>query len=781
MIMKKIQLLSIFLLLNVVVFSQAYFSYYKAGEKAFKNEEFKKAIEQFTKVIDLKGNHDRALNYRALSYEATGDYEKAVIDFKRAIAVKVKIAEYHSNLGKAYYSLGKYEDAIASLTTALNRDKKLLAAYSMKVSSHIAIKQFKAAVETAKVAVSKSKTGLTYYDLGIAQDSLMHFKEAAYSFSRAKFYSPKMVEVYIGMAYTNMKLNEFKKAIEAADKSLQLEPENIHALLVRADIHAANRNPQKAVDDISIIISFNPTELKYYMLRGNMYQELGQSQNAIADYTKAISLKGDDYFVYYQRAKSYEAMSDYKSAIKDYESLRKLSPYDGRAIKLYDEAKKRLYELNKESNNPEIVMIDPVSPEEGVLTVSKGSLLYTIKGKIKDQSNIAFVKINGKDAIYSKDTLNPTFELEINIKENKELTITVFDVYQNSETWVYKIVETEINAPVVKLIAPYASDDGTVYLDTDDPTLYIEGKMMDESLIKNIYIEGATASFILKEKNPKFSATINIMNKDGFTITAEDKYGNKVEKKFIINRENVALLADNPMGKTWVIFIENSSYKSFASLDGPAKDVTMMKSAFAKYKIHNIIHKKNMTKSQLERFFSIELRDLVKSNRVNSLLVWYAGHGKFINDAGYWIPTDAKRDDEFTYFNINNLKAAMQSYSKYITHTLVITDACESGPSFYQAMRSTPKAKSCNDWKATKFKSSQVFSSAGYELASDNSQFTKTFANTLNSNPNSCIPIETVVKKVKTAVSKGGAKQKPKFGKIAGLEDENGTFFFIKK
>ena len=144
------------------------------------------------------------------------------------------------------------------------------------------------------------------------------------------------------------------------------------------------------------------------------------------------------------------------------------------------------------------------------------------------------------------------------------------------------------------------------------------------------------------------------------------------------------------------------------------------------------------------------------------------------------MPTDARRDDEFTYFNINNLKAAMQSYSKYITHTIVVTDACESGPSFYQAMRSTPKAKSCNDWQATKFKSSQVFSSAGYELAVDNSQFTKTFANTLSSNPNNCIPIETIVTKVKSAVGKGG-KQKPKFGKIAGLEDENGTFFFIKK
>ena len=779
--MKKLQLLTILLLFTSITYSQTYFKDYKSGETFFKNGDYKSAITSFTKVLEAKNDHDRALNYRGLSYEAENELEKAVIDFKGAIEVKAKIAEYHSSLGRVYYKLKKYEDAIATANIAIGRDKKLLAAYSTKVNAQIAVKQFTAAVETAKVAVTKAKNGETYYDLGVAQDSLMHFKEAVYSFGRSVFYSKKMTKSYIGIAHANLELKEFDKALKASDKSLELEPENIHALIVRADIHLANRNPQKAVDAISKIISYNSDNVKYYVMRGLMYQELGQSQNAIADFTKGISLKKDDYYVYYQRAKSYEAMSDYKSAIKDYEALRKLSPYDGRAIKLYDEAKKRLYELNKESNNPEIVMIDPISPQEGELSVPKGSLLYTIKGQIKDQSKIEFIKINGQDAKFSKDTLNPSFELEMNIKEADGINITAFDVYQNSETWTYKFLETEINAPIVKLMAPYASDDGTVYLDTDAPTLYVEGNMMDESLIKNINIEGATASFVLNEKNPKFSATINIMNKNGFTITGEDKYGNKVEKKFIINRENVALLADNPMGKTWVIFIENAKYKSFASLDGPTKDVTMMKSAFAKYKIHNVVHKKNMTKAQLERFFSIELRDLVKSNRVNSLLVWYAGHGKFINESGYWIPTDAKRDDEFSYFNINNLKAGMQSYSKIITHTLVITDACESGPSFYQAMRSTPKDKSCNDWQATKFKSSQVFSSAGYELASDNSQFTKTFATTLNSNPNSCIPIETVVKKVKTAVSKGGTKQKPKFGKIAGLEDENGTFFFIKK
>ena len=30
---------------------------------------------------------------------------------------------------------------------------------------------------------------------------------------------------------------------------------------------------------------------------------------------------------------------------------------------------------------------------------------------------------------------------------------------------------------------------------------------------------------------------------------------------------------DSPMGKTWIIFIENSNYEFFASLEGPSHDV----------------------------------------------------------------------------------------------------------------------------------------------------------------------------------------------------------------
>jgi len=203
---------------------------------------------------------------------------------------------------------------------------------------------------------------------------------------------------------------------------------------------------------------------------------------------------------------------------------------------------------------------------------------------------------------------------------------------------------------------------------------------------------------------------------------------------------------DNPMGVTWAVFIQNSNYKSFASLDGPSKDIDLMRNVLSNYRIDNIILKQDMTKEELERFFGVELWDMVRKNRVNSLLIWYAGHGKRINETGYWIPVDARRDDEYTYFNITNLKSALKAYSTWVRHTLVVTDAVESGPTFYQAMRSLPRERSCDDPSATQYRSSQVFSSSGYELAVENSQFTKTFANTLANNPNACIPIESIVK-----------------------------------
>jgi tetratricopeptide (TPR) repeat protein len=517
-----------------------------------------------------------------------------------------------------------------------------------------------------------------------------------------------------------------------------------------------------------------------YYLRGVFYQDFTQHANAVNDFTKVLMLQPDNADALYKRAWSYEQVGNYRDAIKDYEKLVSLSEFDGQAQRLLKEANVRLFELYREGNKPDLVILDPKPRDKQLLQYPKDSKVVSLKGQIIDESDIKSLKIDGREYPVIQREEGWEFLAALDIEGKGDILVEITDVYDNFASIRYTINLTEVNAPYVTIIAPYASDNGEIYLDSNEPDIYVEGKIKDESLISSIMINGVLASFYPDELNPRFSANLNILNQNRVIVTAEDIYGNIAEQEFLLNREAALISQDNPMGKTWAVFIENSDYVTFASLDGPSKDVTLMRAALAKYQIHNIIHKKNMTKSDMERFFSIELRDLVRSNRVNSILIWYAGHGKFINETGYWIPVNAQRNDEFTYFNINALKASLQSYSNYVTHTLVITDACESGPSFYQAMRSMPKEKSCDDWQATKFKSSQVFSSTGYELAVDNSQFTRTFANSLANNPNACLPIENIVNKVTSAVVKNN-QQKPKFGKIDGLEDEDGTFFFISK
>ncbi len=54
------------------------------------------------------------------------------------------------------------------------------------------------------------------------------------------------------------------------------------------------------------------------------------------------------------------------------------------------------------------------------------------------------------------------------------------------------------------------------------------------------------------------------------------------------------------------------------------------------------------------------------------------------------------------------------------------------------------------------------------------------FNYTLLNNTRASISIEEIVAKVKVAVGSNN-QQKPQFGKIAGLKDDSGTFFFITK
>lgn len=753
--------------------------YFKAGEDFAKAENYTDAIAQYNKALELDPDYEKAYIQRANVYSISGEHKNAAEDYDRALVFEEKDAELFYLSGNEWHLYGDNLLALERLSMAIQLKGNYLDAYRVRWAANMALLKYEEALVDAKRCQKLKDDERAYYNLAVVYEHLEMFYEAGEAYRKSLQKNSKVVATHFSYAQLLYRQENYEAAGNELKQVLQLETQHLEAILLQSQVLSALGKYLEASETLSMASVQYPNEPLIYIYRGDIHSKINQQAYAIIEYSKAIELEPEKAEIYYKRGGAYEAIRDYENALEDYEKLLAMSKYDGTAQRLHEEATQRMFELNREENKPMVVLLDPMSNDANTIDVSREIVLLNVTGAITDESDIKFLQVNGFTVPVEKTEEGFRFLASVNLSSSNQVTVLVSDVYDNRETIIFPIRRTEIDPPVVRMIAPYGSDNNILYLDNNEPLIYVEGKIEDESRITSIYIDSVMASYIPSDLNPNFTATINVTNKSRITVFVEDEFANKSEIEYKLNRDAQSF-DENPMGKTWAIFIENSDYDSFASLDGPSKDVSMMRSALANYQIHEVIHKKNMTKAELSKFFSIELRDMIRSNRVNSLLVWYAGHGKYVNESGYWIPVDASRDDEFTYYNINALKAAMQGYPDLLTHTLVITDACESGPSFYQAMRSGTREHSCDDWTSTRFKSSQVFSSAGYELAVDDSQFTRTFANVLINNPSSCIPIENIVTKVTSAVQ-NTAQQTPQFGKIAGLEDEDGTFFFIPK
>jgi len=724
---------------------------------------YKDAISQYNQWLEEDSDNAKAYVARAEAYKKINKKEEAADDYSRAGALKDD-EEVLLKASDLYFDINQYDRAAKMAQKAVTADSKNIKAYKNAIKAFVKLEEYQKAYNYSSQLIELQGNAGNFYWRGFVANKLNKLNRAEKDLRKAIKLSPKVVDSYVVLADVLYKAEKYDEALAICNQGLKIDKKSKPLLETRSLVFKQRMEYPQAINDLSKILLFNSKDIETFFKRGRYYQKFNQSMNAINDFSKVISLQPDHAEAYYYRAKSHEDITNFEEAAKDYQKYLGLvdkTPDNKARIK---KVKSKVFELLREEHSPEIVLADSIPFKEKALRIPGNKKQQEITGYIKDESDIESFLINGEPVELGQYSSKWAFRKKVDMTNLNKLNLKARDVYGNVTSLSFTIERTEINPPQIKLKTPYASFDGKIYLQNESSMLYVEGEIMDESLIESILIEDKNASYTASLKNPTFSATIDISNKDKFTVKAIDDKGNVQKQEFSLDREGAKISADNPMGKTWVVFIENSDYNTFASLDGPVKDVSRIKAALANYEIHNFIHQKNMTKKEMERFFSIELRDLVKANNINSLLIWYAGHGKFINETGYWVPTDAKRDNEFSFFNINNLKASLQAYSDEITHTLVVTDACESGPSFYQAMRSIHKKRDCSNWKDTRAKSAQVFSSAGNELAVDQSQFTESFANTLVNNPNTCLPIEDIVSKVTLSVTKAG-RQQPKIGR----------------
>ena len=122
-------------------------------------EDYAKAIEDFTKVIELDENHKNAYVNRGLAYLGLEDYTKAIEDFTTVIDLDEKNKKAYAGRGVAYLGINDYTKAIEDFTKAieLGITDKLL--YRLRGIAYMGIKDYPKAKDDFTQVVKLHKNG----------------------------------------------------------------------------------------------------------------------------------------------------------------------------------------------------------------------------------------------------------------------------------------------------------------------------------------------------------------------------------------------------------------------------------------------------------------------------------------------------------------------------------------------------------------------------------------------------------------------------------------------
>lgn len=773
------------------VFAQNSRSQIKTAQTLISNQKYEEAINVLTDALKSNSDNVEVLQLRGYCFEHTNNLNSALSDYKKALAIEPQNTETLEKLANTNVMLGNYAEAINQYTSIINQKKKLFIAYKQMAYAKIKLKDFKTAnadIDEALKLDSKDFTANFYK--GIALDSLGNYGLALKSYAKAisslekdKLYTESANKsefkfFYINPARSSSQLMQFDQALNFLKKANELAPNDFDVAYYSAEAKAKNKDYSGALAHYNKALSINNNHYNSYINRGYLYLEMGDVTNANSDFSRAIVIDPKSAEGFFGKGIVQEKNGDLKAALISFNKAKELNQ-NSRYLTQYDKTAAAYKLTAKEENKPEIILEYPKLLNPKTVYVLENDMSTTIKGRIKDESKISKLLINDISVPFNASNNNPEFSFEMNLSTVKSLLLSATDEFGNNTTSSYSIEKVEAEKPVCNLLLPNVESGFINLKTTNNYLLYIEGNVSDKSLIQSVLVNGKTASFDQTKLNPTFTATIETANIESITIKITDRFGNESNTTHPVMRDSAIASEANPMGKTWVVFIENSNYTNLSSLEAVANDVAMVKNALSGYIIDSIISRKNLSKTAMERFFSIELRNLVATNKVNSLLIWYSGHGKTTGENGYWLPVDASKKDEFTYFSTTNLKGYLGTY-KGLKHTLVVADATETGPSFYLAMRDTQTPRDCGDYEVLKLKSAQVLSAADVEKKNESSILCKTFSQTLKSTKDRCISIDNISAKINVA-AKENQKQKPKFGNIKDLNDENGTFYFMRK
>ena len=241
-------------------------SFYKKGLKKYDQNDFKGAISNFTKAIEINSEYAEAYEERGKAKDALSDFEGAISDFTKAIKINPEYGDAFYNRGLSKGELKDFKGAISDYTKAI------------KINPN---------------------DGDAFYNRGLSKGELKDFKGAISDYTKAIKIDPNDDDAFV----------EFRG----------------DAFYNRGFLKIDLKDFKGAISDFTNVIKINPNDAAAYFNRALSKGELKDFKGAISDYTKAIKIDSNDADAFFNRGLARVELGDYKSGVLDVNRAHEIS------------------------------------------------------------------------------------------------------------------------------------------------------------------------------------------------------------------------------------------------------------------------------------------------------------------------------------------------------------------------------------------------------------------------------------------------------------------------
>ncbi|KDN38046.1 putative mitochondrial precursor protein import receptor tom70 [Tilletiaria anomala UBC 951] len=294
------------------------------------------------------------------------EYEKAIQLYTKAIAAD-PLAVFYSNRAACYNNLGRYLEVIDDCNEALKQQKDYVKALNRRATAR---EKLGGDGGSGGESDEKMQSLIRSAEDFTAVAILSRFKDAAATqavervlntFARARaghtlrtreprLPSPTFVIAYLDafrkkpvpalpaepsqgdktlkLAYEALAANNFPHAFslisESLDQGLSTDDLKANALNMRATFQFVIGNAPSALEDLDESTRLVPSYVQSWVKKASVHMELGQREEAFNDFERAIQADPSDPDIYYHRGQVHFILQQFDEALKDYSKSTEL-------------------------------------------------------------------------------------------------------------------------------------------------------------------------------------------------------------------------------------------------------------------------------------------------------------------------------------------------------------------------------------------------------------------------------------------------------------------------